>query len=51
MSLARKLKRREQLSEIRNSYCRKCGYKLVAHKGMVICKKCGAEYGRVSDRI
>lgn len=51
MSLARKLKRKQQLQEIRNSYCRKCGSKLVIRKGSVSCKKCGVEYGKVRDRV
>lgn len=51
MSFARKLKRKGQLNEVNNSWCRKCGAKLGVHKGIVICKKCGAEFGRVSDRI
>ena len=51
MSLVRQLKRKQQLQEIRNSYCRKCGSKLVIRKGKVSCKKCGVEYGKVSDRV
>ena len=50
MSFNRQLKRKQQVQEIRNSYCRKCGSKLYIHKGMAYCKKCGAEYGKVSDR-
>jgi uncharacterized Zn finger protein (UPF0148 family) len=51
MSLARQLKRKQQLQEIRNSYCRKCGTRLFTNNGKVICKKCGADYGKVRDRI
>lgn len=51
MSLARQLKRKQQLQEIRYSYCRKCGGKLIVRKGEVSCKKCGTEYGKVRDRI
>ena len=51
MSLKRQLKRKQQLQEIGNSYCRKCGSKLYVHKGSVYCKKCGAEYGKVRDRV
>lgn len=51
MSFERKLKRKEQLQEIDNSWCRKCGTKLIVRKGVVVCRKCGAEYGRVSDRV
>lgn len=51
MSSSRQFKREQQLEEIRRSYCRKCGNKLVVRKGIVSCKKCGAEHGRVSDRV
>lgn len=51
MSITRQFKRNQQLQEIRNSYCRKCGNKLVVRKGIVSCKKCGAEYGKVGDRV
>ena len=51
MSFARKLKRQEQLQEARNSYCTKCGEKLVVIKGRVKCNKCNAYYGKVSDRV
>ena len=51
MSLARQLKRKQQLQEIHNSYCRKCGSKLVIRKGSVSCRKCGEEYGKVRDRV
>lgn len=51
MSLSRQLKRKQQIQEIRNSYCRKCGNKLVVRKGRAVCLKCGGEYGKVSDRV
>ena len=51
MSLARRLKRKQQLQEIRNSHCRKCGSRLVVHKGKVFCEKCGEGYGKVGDRV
>jgi hypothetical protein len=51
MSSDRRLKRKQQLQEIRNSYCRKCGDKLIVTKGDVICKGCGARYGKVRDRV
>ena len=51
MSLARQLKRQQQLQEIRNTYCRKCGNKLVVRKGIAVCKKCGTEHGKVGDRV
>lgn len=51
MSFARQLKRKQQLQEIRNSWCRKCGEKLVVRKGAVRCEKCNAYHGKVSDRV
>lgn len=51
MSYARQMKRKQQIQEIRNSWCRKCGGKLVIRKGKVICKKCETEYGKVRDRV
>lgn len=51
MSLARQLKRKQQLQEIRNSYCRKCGNKLKVRNGNVVCEKCNATYGKVRDRV
>lgn len=51
MSSSRQFKRQQQLQEIKNTYCRKCGSRLVVRKGIVSCRKCGAEYGKVSDRI
>lgn len=50
MSLARQLRRKEQLAEIKRSYCRKCGGKLYVKKGKVVCKACGEPWGKVSDR-
>lgn len=50
-NLGRKLKRQQQLQEVRNSYCRKCGTKLSIRKGEVFCRKCGTTYGKVRDRI
>ena len=50
MSQYRRMKRSQQMQEIRNSWCRKCGCKLIIRRGMVVCKGCGAEYGKVSDR-
>lgn len=50
MSFDRKLKRKQQLQEIQNSYCRKCGCNLIVRKGVVHCEKCGAQYGKVRDR-
>nr|DAJ08063.1 MAG TPA: ribosome, girodazole, girolline, antibiotic complex, 50S [Caudoviricetes sp.] len=51
MSLARQLKRKQQLQEIRYSYCRKCGSRLKVRKGKVVCEKCNIDYGKVSDRV
>lgn len=51
MSFARKFERKQQLQEIDNSYCRKCGRKLAVSKGKVHCVKCGEQYGKVGDRI
>lgn len=50
MSIARQLKRKQQLQEIRNSYC-KCGNKLKVRKGKAVCDRCGVEYGKVRDRV
>jgi hypothetical protein len=50
MSLERRLKRKAQLQEVRNSYCRKCGEKLIFRKGKVRCIKCDTYYGKVRDR-
>lgn len=51
MSISRQLRRKQQLQEIRNSYCNKCGNKLKVRKGKAVCNKCGAEYGKVRDRV
>ena len=51
MGLARQLKRKQPLKEIRNSWCTKCGTKLKVRKGKAVCDKCGAEYGKVRDRV
>lgn len=51
MSIVRRMKRNRQIQEIHNSWCRKCGNRLVVRKGTAVCKKCGAEYGKVRNRI
>lgn len=50
MGFKRKMRRKDQMAEIRNSYCRKCHIRLSTKNGVVICEKCGRTYGKVSDR-
>lgn len=51
MSIARKFKRKQQIDEIKHSYCRKCGNRLYVKKGKAICKKCGVDFGKASNRV
>lgn len=51
MGILRKMKRKQQIDEIKHSFCRKCGNQLCVRKGKAVCRKCGADYGKVRDRI